>query len=478
MKTFSKSVLNAFAIVVILLIGIIHTNSSVSADAINELLGTKTEKVVEEPATKIITTDNTNISDKKIRKRLGEIFAELDTLDKLQIDVNKGVVTLKGEVTSAAQQEKASSLAKKVEGVVEVENEVVVTRSVEKRLESTWNKLLNLGKQTVSNLPLFIIALVVFLLFWWIGGWVSRRKVLFRKLSKNAFIANLLGQIAHIIFIIIGLVIALSLLDATALLGTIMGAAGIFGLAIGFAVRDTVENYIASVLLSLRNPFQVNDYVDIDGNEGSVARLTSRATILITSDGNHLRIPNSQVYKAIITNFTRNSERRFSFDLGVDSAQDLDEAQHLAIETLKSIEGVLDDPKPTALVQDLGDFNVLVRVFGWVDQDQYSFSKVRSETVKKVKVAFDEANIIMPEPIYQVRVSENSKIPQGKHTITESTETKNNETKKEAPKKSTPKKVSEEVNDIKPDDTVKEQIQEEHAENNDENLLSSGTPSE
>ena len=65
MKTFSKSVLNAFAIVVILLIGIIHTNSSVSADAINELLGTKTEKVVEEPATKIITTDNTNISDKK-----------------------------------------------------------------------------------------------------------------------------------------------------------------------------------------------------------------------------------------------------------------------------------------------------------------------------------------------------------------------------------------------------------------------------
>ena len=473
MKVIFRSFFGKFFFLFVIFTTLAQTTTPVRADAINDLLGTKTEKTEEAPSTKIITTENTNTSDIKIRKRLGEIFAELDTLTNLNIAVSKGVVTLSGEVASSSIQEKAVSLAKKVEGVVEVENEISVTRSIEKRLETTWNKLFNLGKETASNLPLFIIALVVLWLFWVLGGWISRRKSLFRRLSKNAFIANLLGQIAHIIFIVIGLVIALSLLDATALLGTIMGAAGIFGLAIGFAVRDTVENYIASVLLSLRNPFQVSDYVDIDGNEGNVARLTSRATILITSDGNHLRIPNSQVYKAIITNFTRNSERRFSFDLGVDSAQDLDEAQHLAIETLKTIEGVLDDPKPTALVQDLGDFNVLVRVFGWVDQDQYSFGKVRSETVKKVKVAFDEANIIMPEPIYQVRVSENANIQAGKMTITE-----NQESKTEVPKKSKPTKTSSEVNDVKPDDTAKEQIQEEHAESDDENLLNSNTPSE
>jgi small-conductance mechanosensitive channel len=476
MKTLSNTVSTTFIFAIFILLGVMVTTSPVDADAIADLLGTKPEKAEVEQSTKVITTDNTAVSDRKISKRLGEIYAELDTLNKLRVAVNKGVVTLTGEVTSSSVQEKASSLAKKVEGVVEVENEIVVTRSIEKRLETTWNKILKLGKQAVSNLPLFIIALVVFSLFWFIGGWVSRRKGLFHRLSNNAFIATLLGQIAHIIFIIIGLVIALSLLDATALLGTIMGAAGIFGLAIGFAVRDTVENYISSVLLSLRNPFQVNDYVDIDGNEGNVARLTSRATILITSDGNHVRIPNAQVFKAIITNFTRNSERRFSFDLGVDSAQDLDEAQLLAIETMNKIEGVLDNPKPAALVVNLGDFNVIVRAFGWVDQKHYSFSKVRSETVKKVKVAFDEADIIMPEPIYQVRVSENANILAGKQTSTGSTESK--VSKKETLKKSKPKKVSAEVNDITPDDTAKEHIQEEHDENNTENLLSSQTPSE
>lgn len=473
MNILSRSVFNLFFFVMVLLLGIAQTTSSVKADAITDLLGTKTETAEESPATKVISTDNTNTSDRKIRNRLGEIFAELDSLNKLNISVNKGVVTLTGEVTSSSVQQKADTLAKKVEGVVEVENEIVVTRSVEKRLETTWNKLFDSAKQIFSNLPLFIIALVVLWLFWIFGAWVSRRKVLFRKLSKNSFIADLLGQIAHIIFIIIGLVIALSLLDATALLGTIMGAAGIFGLAIGFAVRDTVENYIASVLLSLRNPFQAGDYVDIDGHQGSVARLTSRATILITSEGNHLRIPNAQVYKAIITNYTRNSERRFSFDLGVDSAQNLDEAQFLAIETLKNIEGVLDDPKPTALVENLGDFNVIVRVFGWVDQDHYAFNKVRSETVKKVKVAFDEADIIMPEPIYQVRVSDNTNIKAGKPTDNES-----QESKKVVPKKPKPKISSSEVNDIKPDETVKDHIEEEYAEGNNENLLNSDNPSE
>ena len=105
--------------------------------------------------------------------------------------------------------------------------------------------------------------------------------------------------------------------------------------------RDTVENYIASILLSLRNPFEVNDLVNIDGNEGNVVRLTTRATILISPDGNHIRIPNSTVFKAVIVNFTRNAERRFQFDVGIDTQQDLLEAQALALQALSSIEGVL-----------------------------------------------------------------------------------------------------------------------------------------
>ena len=214
----------------------------------------------------------------------------------------------------------------------------------------------------------------------------------------------MLGQVTHLLFTLLGLVIALSLLDLTAILGTLLGAAGIVGLAVGFAVRDTVENYLASILLSLRNPFEVNDLVNIDGNEGHVVRLTTRATILISQDGNHIRIPNSTVFKAVIINFTRNVERRFQFDVGIDTEQNLLEAQALALQTLDSVKGVLSEPKPLVTIEELGDSRIKLRIYAWINQTNFSFLKVRSEAIRHIKQAFDQANIVMPEPIYQVKI--------------------------------------------------------------------------
>jgi small-conductance mechanosensitive channel len=175
-------------------------------------------------------------------------------------------------------------------------------------------------------------------------------------------------------------------------------------LALGFALRDTVENYIASLLLSLRQPFARDDQVVIEGCEGRVVRLTPRATILMTLDGNHTRIPNAKVYKAVIVNYTRNPKRRFAFDVGVDTEQNLAAAQELAASTLLAMDGVLDDPAPYCTIESLGDSNVILRVFGWVDQEHADFIKVRSESIRLVKRAFDQAGIVMPEPIYNLRM--------------------------------------------------------------------------
>jgi small-conductance mechanosensitive channel len=375
------------------------------ADELTDLLTGKPEER-QAPAEKVITTRASTQSDRDIRRRLQQIFSELNTLRSIEISVSSGVVRLTGEVDSADSEAKALQLARQVEGVVEVENELAVSRSLSKRLEYTGQKVAKIIKRLAAGVPLFALALLVFVLFWMFGRWTANRRSLFRRISPNHFIAGLLGQVTQLGFIVAGTVTALMLLDATALLGTILGAAGIFGLAVGFAVRDTVENYIASILLSLRNPFEVNDLVSINGKEGGVARLTSRATILISPDGNHIRIPNAEVFKAVIINFTRNPERRFDFDVGVDTAADLPAAQALALETLNATTGVLDEPKPMVVIEALGDSNVLLRIYAWVDQRYHSFIKVRSEAVRRVKAAFDEAGIVMPEPIYRLRVSE------------------------------------------------------------------------
>ncbi len=403
MTTCCRSLRSSWLLPVSIFLGCLIGSAAAHADDISNLL---TGKAVETAPTsdRVISAGNTEKDDAKIDRRLRAIFSEIDALQELSVSVNGGVVALQGEVDSAATEDKALQFARQVEGVVEVQNKMTVNRDLQPRLRATWTKIVSLGQELLAALPLFVLALAVLLIFWLTGRWVAARQGLFRRISPNYFIAALLSQLVQLLFVVLGLVLALVLLDATALLGTILGAAGIIGLAVGFAVRDTVENYIASILLSIRNPFEVNDFVDIDGHAGNVVKLTSRATILLSPDGNHIRIPNSLVFKAVITNFTRHPERRFEFDVGVDTDQDLVAAQALALRVLVAVTGVLADPKPMVIVQSLGDSNVVLRCFGWVDQQHVSFPKVRSESIRSVKQAFDQAGIVMPEPVYKVRL--------------------------------------------------------------------------
>ncbi len=418
-----------------------------------------------------INIDGANVPDSKIAKRLQDIFIELDDLKAVAVEVKNGVVTLTGSVNSSKNQNVAVKLAKQLQGVVAVESNLEVNQAVDQRLTTVINKAQNLIDRSVESLPLLIIAIVTFILFWLFGGWITDNNRLLNKIAPNRFIANLLGQILHLVIILIGLIMALSLLDATSLLSTILGAAGIIGLAVGFAVKDTVENYIASILLSLRNPFEFNDFVDIGGNLGNVARLTTRATILISPDGNHIRIPNAMVFKAVIVNYTRNPQRRFQFDIGVDSAQDLKVAQRIALKTISSIEGILQEPKPQAFVQELGDFNVVIRFYCWVDQANFDFGKVRSEAIRLCKLAFDEANIIMPEPIYQIRMNDSE---------TESTMAtrKRASSKKANVSSKSDSKETEYLDDLTPDYAAERKAREELHSAKGENLLNDHAPKE
>src|SRR3546814_11078598 len=108
--------------------------------------------------------------------------------------------------------------------------------------------------------------------------------------SDLTFLAELLATLVRFVFVVLGIVAGLEVLGATALLGALLGGAGVIGIAIGFAIRDTVDNYVSSLMLSLRQPFRANDHVVIEGQEGRVVRLTSRSTILMTLACNHLRL--------------------------------------------------------------------------------------------------------------------------------------------------------------------------------------------
>lgn len=341
--------------------------------------------------------------DRQIEQRIKAIFEELEGLEAIAVSVKSGVVDLTGTVTETALAKQAEDLAKRVAGVVAVQNSLREETALEERLVPAYERLQDRLLQGINYLPLLLVAVMIWLLASFTGILIARLQWPWNRLAPNAFIADLIRQLIRIFFLVVGVVLALDVLGATAVIGTLLGAAGIVGLAVGFAVRDTVENYIASIMLSIRQPFNPKDFVKIEGHEGFVISLTSRATILMEMDGNHIRIPNAIVFKSTIINYSTNPHRRFVFELGVDADSDLDVALDIGLETVRAQDFVLREPSPDAWIDKLGDSNVVLTFVGWIDQNRTDFLRARSEAMRLVKNALEASGFSLPEPIYRLR---------------------------------------------------------------------------
>ena len=433
----------------------------------NALAQSPDQAAPEDPAP-IIQTPDPAATDADIQKRITAIFQEIDTLKAVTVEVREGVVTLRGDVANAAAANRAEQIALRLQGVVTVEDHIQRTLAVQDNvspfLDSTSSRLKNFYRA----LPLYGVALAVFLLIGLIGHLLASWKAFWRVIMPNPFLSELVAGAFRIIMLLVGLVVAMNFLGATAIMGTVLGGAGVIGIAVGFAVRDTLENYISSIMLSVRQPFRANEHVVIDQHEGKVVRLTSRSTVLMTMDGNHLRIPNSTVFKAVILNYTRNPERRFEFDLGVDAADDPVAAMQLGLDTLKGLPFVLATPDPEAFIQTVGDSNIVLRFMGWVDQRETNFAKARGLAISAAKDVLEDAGFTLPEPIYRLRFDNGPDLTSGQVT-----------TPKPEPKpKSSVQVDTTEAADVKPDEHIDQKVAEERAESKEGDLLDENRPVE
>lgn len=363
----------------------------------------QTESAADDPAPVTDIDSEALVSDEKIKARIDNIFAELAPLQAVTVYVGEGVVILRGEVANEMAAQQALRLAGRLAGVVTVTEEMSRTLAVADNVLPVIKRLHTQSLNFIKALPLLGLALLVVAVFTLLGNFLAQRNRLWRRIAANAFLADLLAQAIRVVILLMGVILALNLLGAAAVITTLLGGAGVIGLAIGFAVRDTVENYISSVMLSLRQPFRAKDHVVINDIEGIVVRLTSRATILMTLDGNHMRIPNAAVFKGIILNYSTNPQRRFEFDLGVDAADDPVAAMKAGLDALCTLNFILNDPEPDALINTVGDSNIVLTFYGWIDQRQTNFAKARSLAIRAAMYALEEQGFTLPEPIYRLR---------------------------------------------------------------------------
>lgn len=448
-----------------------------------------------------IETTPTPQKDNDIRQRIAGIFSEIDGLQAVNVSVTQGVVTLTGETPNEKKAQQAINLTNRLTDVVTVEDRINRTLDVQDNVTTVYQGLKAQVTNLVKALPLLLVGIVLFGLVTWFGSWLSNRKNMWQRLTPNPFVAELLAQTIKVIFIIFGLILALSLIGAETVLGTLLGGAGVIGIAVGFAVKDTIENYIASLMLSIRQPFRARDHIVINGQEGIVVRLTSRATILMTLDGNQLRIPNAEVFKGTILNYTKNPERRFTFELGVDANDDPLAAIKVGLDAIHQLAFVLDEPKAIAVITNVGDSNIILEFQVWVDQSETDFSKARSIAIRETKHALENEGFSLPEPIYRLRFNHKleqafEQMPQNNATsgatltttvpsatssnqAPSSTDDKDKEKAKARAKTILQGRSASDVLDARPDDKLMEKVEQEIAENSDEtDLLNNNSPQE
>ncbi|WP_417809763.1 mechanosensitive ion channel domain-containing protein [Thioclava sp.] len=344
-----------------------------------------------------------DVRDSEIADRLQRILLASEWFDPLSVTVREGIVFLDGDVETEERKEWARQLALRTEYVVAVVNRIEVKPQISWDLTPTWREIKKLTDRVQWFAPLLVVSLILLLLAWFLSRGVAalaRRSL--RHRITSPLLLQLVARTLSIPVILIGIYLVLQVAGLTRLALTVLGGTGLIGIVVGLAFREIAENSLASILLSIRNPFRAGDWIEVGENQGIVQNLNMRTTVLLTLDGNHVQIPNALVFKSVIKNFSTNPNRRAEFKVGIGYDDSVLEAQEVIIDVLRAHPAVLDDPEPNALVDELGSSTVTIRVQYWFDGTAYSIFKVRSAIMRQVKRALQTAGISMPDEAREI----------------------------------------------------------------------------
>jgi len=268
-------------------------------------------------------------------------------------------------------------------------------------LDKLINKLQGWGEAFILRLPNFIVAVLVFILFWILAGYVSKfiRRILMRSVTQQS-IKVMAGKTSFAITVLIGFFIALGIMDLDKVLTSVLAGAGVVGLAIGLALQGTLSNTFSGVLLSFLPQLQLGDWIETNGFAGFVEDINLRSVILKESDNNYVVIPNSKIVDVPFKNYSRTKRSRVSIDCGVGYEEDLEKVQKLTLKTLNELFSQAEGETIEFYYQEFGDSSINFVVRFWTDVNkQKDVLTAQSKAVMAIKKVFDANDINIPFPI-------------------------------------------------------------------------------
>lgn len=291
--------------------------------------------------------------------------------------------------------------------IVDPSRDVDITdpNSVAERL---GDAVAELGSDIVAQLPLIMLATIVFVLGLVAVGLLHRGVT--RATSANRVdpaVAKLVQTLVRVLLVVVVALLALSVAGVN--VGSALAALGLAGLAIAFAVQSILENFIAGILILIRRPFRPGDQVRLGGYEGTVTDVNLRVTTIVDYDGEKVLLPNSTVFAEPIVNTTERGRRRTRVVVGVEYRDDHDRAREVIREAVTAVEGVLPMPPPQVLMVELNSSSVDFEVFYWTTPEQAEVITVRDRVLGAAKRAIEEAGMTIPWPIRTLVVDDGSR---------------------------------------------------------------------
>lgn len=254
-----------------------------------------------------------------------------------------------------------------------------------------------------DRLPEIVVTVVILVSVYVLGGVITR---LLDDLSVESGVLTehqreVGVRLTQISLWLLGGIVILGLWEID-LTGLLVGA-GFAGIVLGMAARKTLGSLIAGFVLMFSRPFEVGDWVEVDGYQGTVTDITMMSTRIRALSGEYVVVPNDVVSNEIVVNRTRNDRFRIEVEVGIDYEADIDEASRIARDQAEQLakdsEVVMSRPEPSVRIRRFDDSAILLTVRAWVERPTpRRVSRSTGQLIEHLKVAFDDAGIGIPYP--------------------------------------------------------------------------------
>jgi small conductance mechanosensitive channel len=256
----------------------------------------------------------------------------------------------------------------------------------------------------IRTFPALLVGLLVFLVFYLVSALAARSvRHVSDRYGRQRNLGVVLGRLLQWLVLLIGLLVMAVIIFPNFTPARMIEFLGIGSVAIGFAFRDILQNFLAGILLLLTEPFRIGDQIVVGSYEGTVMDIETRATTIRTYDGLRVVIPNADLFVDSVTVNTANSKRRLEYLLGIGYGDDVEEARQLVYAALVECRSVLPDPKPEVLLTELAPSSVNLLVRWWIEPPlRRDVVDSRDEVLTAIKQQMNAHGVDLPYTTYQL----------------------------------------------------------------------------